>query len=122
VIQGPRFSSTQALAGGDNSAKLMMRGEVTEQWLPRRGTTEGGRNSVTAAGVPGPKTPGMEANGRFLHGELGAQRAIAAGDPRANENTLLTGVHTLFARHHNLLVQNMQAGRHCHTTSLFSLT
>jgi hypothetical protein len=53
----------------------------------------------------------MEANGRWLHGAAGAQQALVGGDPRANENTLLTGVHTLFARHHNLLVQSMQAGR-----------
>jgi hypothetical protein len=43
------------------------------------------------------------ANGRFLPRNLG--NVTIAGDPRANENTLLNAVHTLFARHHNLLVK-----------------
>ena len=47
-----------------------------------------------------------EFNGRW---PATPERVKIAGDPRANENTLLTAVHTLFVRHHNLLVDRIEA-------------
>jgi peroxidase len=70
----------------NNSAKLMLPGG----YLPRRST----RGNPSTA-------PDMALDGRLLgHPD----RAMVAGDVRANENVALTAAHTLFAREHNRIV------------------
>jgi hypothetical protein len=71
---------------GNNSAYLVL----PDGMLPRRDT----RGDPATA-------PHMETDGR-LRGQ--PDRAVVAGDVRANENIALTATHTLFAREHNRIV------------------
>jgi len=71
----------------NNDAHLLI---STTGYLPR----------VDARGDPS-AAPQMELMGR-LFGD--PERAVVAGDVRANENIVLTSVHTLFAREHNRIV------------------
>jgi hypothetical protein len=70
----------------NNEATLLMPGDL----LPRR--TDRG-DAATA--------PTMDLNGQLI-GQ--PDRAMVAGDVRANENTALLATHTLFAREHNRIV------------------
>jgi hypothetical protein len=72
---------------GNNGARLML---TSDGYLPR----------VTARGDAG-SAPPMD-----LMGPLAGtpDKAIVAGDVRANENIALTALHTLFAREHNRIV------------------
>ena len=72
---------------GNNGARLML---TADGYLPR----------VTARGDAG-SAPPMD-----LMGPLAGtpDKAIVAGDVRANENIALTALHTLFAREHNRIV------------------
>ncbi len=76
----------------DNGARLLLDGGL----LPRRSS----RGNVASA-------PEMA-----LQGGLAAtpQKAMVAGDVRANENIALTATHTLFAREHNRIVDALPAG------------
>jgi hypothetical protein len=57
--------------------------------------------TVAARGDSGTAPP-MDVEGRLLGNR---DRAVVAGDVRANENLALTGTHTLFAREHNRIVE-----------------
>jgi hypothetical protein len=70
----------------NNAATLMLPGG----YLPTR---EARGNAATA--------PTMAVDGRLL---ANPNRAMVAGDVRANENIALTATHTLFAREHNRIV------------------
>jgi hypothetical protein len=70
----------------NNSATLLL----PDQLLPRRDSRD---DAATA--------PDMATDGR-LRGE--PDRAVVAGDVRANENIALQATHTLFAREHNRIV------------------
>jgi hypothetical protein len=70
----------------DNNATLML----PSNYLPRRDT----RGNPAAA-------PTMAIDGRLA---ANPNRAMVAGDVRANENIALTATHTLFAREHNRIV------------------
>ncbi|MCB1017607.1 MAG: hypothetical protein KDB10_21145 [Acidimicrobiales bacterium] len=51
--------------------------------------------------------PAMELQGRL---QARPEAAVVAGDVRANENLALTAIHTLFAREHNRLVDQLPPG------------
>lgn len=70
----------------DNNARLLL----PSNYLPRRDS----RGSPSTA-------PTMEMDGRLLSQP---NKAMVAGDVRANENIALTATHTLFAREHNRIV------------------
>jgi hypothetical protein len=74
---------------GNNSARLSLPGA----YLPRRDA----RGDVADA-------PAMEVDG-LLRAQ--PNRAVVAGDVRANENIALTATHTLFAREHNRIVSRL---------------
>jgi hypothetical protein len=73
----------------NNSASLML----SDGLLPRRDS----RGNPAAA-------PTMAIDGRLL---AQPNRAMVAGDMRANENIALTATHTLFAREHNRIVAQL---------------
>jgi len=70
----------------NNGARLLM----PSNFLPRRDS----RGDPSTA-------PAMDVDGRLL---ANPNRAMVAGDVRANENIALTATHTLFAREHNRIV------------------
>jgi hypothetical protein len=70
----------------NNNARLLMQ----NNYLPRRDA----RGNPAAA-------PAMEVDGIL---RANPNRAMVAGDVRANENLFLTATHTLFAREHNRIV------------------
>ena len=70
----------------NNSGSLLMPGN----YLPRKDS----RGSPATA-------PNMAVDGRLL---ANPNKAVVAGDVRANENIALTATHTLFAREHNRIV------------------
>jgi hypothetical protein len=70
-----------------NGARLML---TSDGYLPR----------VTARGDP-TTAPAMDLMGALVGTP---NRAVVAGDVRANENIALTSLHTLFAREHNRIV------------------
>ena len=76
----------------NNDAKLLVRDVGGKEFLPR--ATE--RGDATGASAPT-----MAVDGRLI--PTPENRAIA-GDARANENIALTGLHTLFVREHNRIV------------------
>ena len=76
----------------NNSARLLM----PEGMLPRRDT----RDDVAAA-------PVMDVQGRLMGTP---ERAVVAGDTRANENIALQATQTLFAREHNRIVSLLPRG------------
>ena len=76
----------------NNKATLML----PDGYLPR----------ADSRGDPG-SAPHMDLDGRLL-GE--PDRAVVAGDVRANENLSLTATHTLFAREHNRIVAALPKG------------
>src|SRR6267378_7273385 len=71
----------------NNGGRLML---TANDFLPR----------VGARGDPS-TTPAMDLMGPLLGT---SDRAVVAGDVRANENIALTSLHTLFAREHNRIV------------------
>jgi hypothetical protein len=73
----------------NNSGTLLMPGN----YLPRRDS----RGNAAAA-------PTMAVDGRLLSNP---NKAVVAGDVRANENIALTATHTLFAREHNRIVSRL---------------
>jgi hypothetical protein len=73
----------------NNGARLMLQDGL----LP----TVGARGNPAGA-------PFMETNGRLLGNP---NRAVVAGDVRANENVALTSTHTLFALEHNRIVNRL---------------
>jgi hypothetical protein len=92
-VYGPDATRLEWLRDGsvngnvtDNNATLMLPGN----YLPRRDTR----------GNPG-AAPTMAIDGRLA---ANPNRAMVAGDVRANENIALTATHTLFAREHNRIV------------------
>jgi hypothetical protein len=72
----------------NNGAKLML---TSDGYLPRANA----RGNASAA-------PPMDLMGALVGRP---DRAVVAGDVRANENLALTSMHTLFAREHNRIVQ-----------------
>ena len=74
----------------NNGARLLL---SDEDYLPRVGA----RGDPLAA-------PEMQLMGRLFGSP---ERAVVAGDVRANENIALTAIHTLFAREHNRIVDAM---------------
>jgi hypothetical protein len=76
----------------DNGARLLL---TPGGFLPR----EDARGNVAAA-------PTMDLVGRLAGSP---EKAVVAGDVRANENVSLTAVHTLFAREHNRIVDALPA-------------
>ena len=80
-------SRDRSTAGCPNSGPRLL---LDDGYLPRRDA----RGDAGAA-------PAMAADGR-LAGQ--PERAMVAGDVRANENIALTATHTLFAREHNRIV------------------
>lgn len=77
---------------GNNSAFLLL----SDGYLPR----------AEDRGDPD-SAPFMEAGGRLIGME---ERAMVAGDVRANENIALGATHTLFAREHNRIVSELPQG------------
>jgi hypothetical protein len=73
----------------NNGSRLLM----PNNYLPRRDSRG---NPATA--------PVMAVDGRLL---ANPNRAMVAGDVRANENIALTATHTLFAREHNRIVSRL---------------
>ena len=73
----------------NNGARLML----PDGYLPRKSSRG---NAATA--------PEMALMGRLM---ATPDRAMVAGDVRANENTALTATHTLFAREHNRIVAEL---------------
>jgi hypothetical protein len=73
----------------NNSASLLL----PSNYLPRRDS----RGNAAAA-------PTMAVDGRLLSNP---NKAVVAGDQRANENIALTATHTLFAREHNRIVSRL---------------
>jgi len=93
AVYGPNNTRLEWLREGsldgnvsNNNARLLMPGN----YLPRKDA----RGNPAAA-------PAMEMDGRLLSQP---NRAMVAGDVRANENIALTATHTLFAREHNRIV------------------
>jgi len=76
--------------GSSKSARLLL---TKDGFLPR----------VTARGDPS-KAPAMDLMGPLVGTP---NRAVVAGDVRANENIALTSLHTLFAREHNRIVAKL---------------
>src|SRR6267143_74617 len=74
----------------NNGARLML---TPDDFLPR----------VSARGDPS-KAPAMDLMGPLVGTP---NRAVVAGDVRANENIALTSLHTLFAREHNRIVAKL---------------
>jgi hypothetical protein len=92
-VYGPNNTRLEWLREGsvdgnvtNNNARLNLPGN----YLPRRDA----RGNPSAA-------PIMDVDGRLL---AQPNRAMVAGDVRANENIALTATHTLFAREHNRIV------------------
>src|SRR6185436_19630742 len=73
----------------NNGSRLLL----PSNYLPRRDSRG---NPATA--------PPMAVDGRLL---ANPNRAMVAGDVRANENIALTATHTLFAREHNRIVSRL---------------
>jgi hypothetical protein len=93
AVYGPSDSRLEWLREGpwdgniaNNGARLML----SQGMLPRRDA----RGDAATA-------PAMAIDGRL---RAAPQRAMVAGDVRANENAALTATHTLFAREHNRIV------------------
>src|SRR5207245_5504193 len=74
----------------NNGARLML---TANDFLPR----------VDARGDPS-TAPAMDLMGPLVGTP---DRAVVAGDVRANENIALTALHTLFAREHNRIVASL---------------
>ena len=96
AVYGPTTARLEWLREGpvdnnmaNNGARLLLAGG----YLPRRDS----RGDPTTA-------PAMATDGRLL---ANPNKAMVAGDVRANENIALTATHTLFAREHNRIVASL---------------